>query len=58
MRGYDSRLVCSSYFAGAVVKYHDQKQSIEELMLDYSSRGQVMTELTWQQAGKVAGAES
>lgn len=50
--------MCSSYFACAVIKYHDQKQFIEEFMLDYISRGQVMTELTWQQAGTVAGAGS
>lgn len=50
--------MCSSYSAGAVVKFHDQKQFMEEFMLDYSSRGQVMTELTWQQAGTVTGAGS
>lgn len=41
---YDS--VWSSYFAVAVEKYHDQKQLIEEFMLDYSSRV-LMPEIRW-----------
>lgn len=55
---YDSRFVCSSCCAPAVVKYHDQKQFIEEFMLDYSSIVLIMTEITWQQAVRVAGSGS
>lgn len=54
----DSRAMCSSCFAPAVVKYHDQKQFIEEFMLDYSSRVLIMTEITWQQAVRAAGSGS